>query len=292
MDSAHDDEVSAWPSDAVAAAGTEPLSPADSASELPDMSSGWHKAATPLRLPNGQQSNHAHRSDAEICSASSSPRQPHNWACDTATTSQHTVTQTAARARRRARAVQSAVRSAGAVAEALRSHPLSDLDAEDALDSCSSAPQMAPRPTRPALPSSQLSSAELSRDSEVGRSSAATTDIAAEHWVIPDACTGDSSSHPQCNLQQNTAVQSLSHDGGSGDCPRSVAAVLGDNHLLAFAALIGEAGSAAALTSRGGRGAVGDSPGCLYGASADPTGSWQLIVQVCHRMPSYLRLPP
>ena len=281
MDSAHDDQVTAWPSDAVAAA-TEPLSPADSASELPDLSSSWHKATATIRLPSDHWRNHARQPDTEACIALSSPQQPHSRASDTASTqqSQHANKSAGAVLRCRARAVESVSSPTRAAAEALRSHMLSDLDADDAKNSCSGAPQTAPRPTTPALPSSHLSPMGSSRGIDGGRPSAVTTDVAASNWVIPDACTGDSSSHLQSNMQQHTAVQSVGHDGGSGGCPSSVAAVLDDDHLLAFGALIGEAASAAAMTVRGGCGAVGDSPGCLFGASADTTCSWKLIVQV------------
>ncbi len=284
MDSAHDDAVAAWPTDAMAAA-TEPLSPADSASELPDLSSSWHKTAATLSLPRGRPRNHAHQSDTEGCSASSSPRQRNSRAPDAAdpNSSHHAVAQAATRSQCRARATKSAFSSAGAAAEALRSHPLTGLHSDsdaDALYPCTSTPQTAPRLTWPALPCSHLSPAGSCCNSEIGRSSAVTDDEAAEHWVIPDACTGNKSFSQQSSSQQSTAVQSLGHDGSGGGCPSSVAAVLGDAQLLAFGALIGEAASAAAMTALGGCGAVGDSPGCLFGASAEGAGSWKLIVQV------------
>ncbi len=284
MDSADEDQVAAWPSDAVAAA-TEPLSPADSASELPDLSSSWHKAAATHSLPRGRPRNHALQSDTQVCRASSGPRQPSSRAsaATDATPSQHNVTQTAARAQCRARAVESAFKATGAAADALRSHALTDLGSDldsDALPSCSRAPQTASTQSRPVLPSLQISSAASSHDGEVGRQSAVTANSAAQQWVIPTACSGDSSSQPPCDLQQSTAVQSLGLDGGGGDCPPAVAAMLGDDHLLAFGALIGEATAAAAMSARSGCGAVGDSPGCLFGASAEDTCSWKLIVQV------------
>ena len=265
MDSAHDEGLASWPSDASAAAAF-PLSPADSASELPDPPSTWCKPRGASRVLSNQPRKHSHQSHAEVCSRSDSAAE-HSCEVASRDPTQHVAAVVAALQRRRLRAAESLCGSAGPSLKTLRSHPLLDLDPEGSTSSRVDARQTPQQAAAHALPSVPPSPAAHSSDSK--RLPAMTAATATMNtYVIPSACRGAEVSQ-LCHAQPISAAQSLGCDGPCG-CPSSVAAVLGDDHLLAFGALIGEAASATAMATRGGASAVGDGVGCMFGAPDNP----------------------
>ena len=288
MDSACDAEYAIWPRDRQhwrQLPAREPLSPADSASELLDPPSGWFKADAASRVLNRSKHTHSRRHSnggRKRAQAGSAPGPHASQAAmvasgDTSQLASAVTSSAGASRRRRLRVLHSAFASSAAAAEALRSHPLSGLHSKGHALAPLDAQQMAQRSA--ARVASPLHTSRLGSSTEI-QSAPAPARITCSASLAPINVSTTGSSQPYLGRGTLTAAESLGHDGSAG-CPPPVAAVLNDCHLLAFGALIGEQAAAAALSARSGSQVLQDGAGSLFGAVDRPACPWELVVQVC-----------
>jgi hypothetical protein len=292
IDSAVGAAAAEWPRDGKARQplpAREPLSPADSASELLDPPSRWYKAGAAPRMFSRPLRTHSPRwSSGGRAQTGPGPdtcqQQDSNGAAAAdGEIGQHAgamAPSAAASRRRRPRVPNSAFSSRATAAEVLRSHPLSGLDRDD--------PAAAAADAQQAAQTSAAQAAQFLQTSQQGSSAvpqpAPGPASAARNASLRPINIGDvDSSQPQLSRQTESAVKALVHDG-PGSCPPSIAAILSEDHLLDFGALIGETAAAAALSARGSSRALQGSS-CLFGAVDVAACPWELIVQVCRCSP-------
>ena len=287
VDSAGDAAAAGWPREAKAhwqSPTREPLSPADSASELMEPPSRWYMAGAAPRVISRPQRTHSRRgSSGGRAQAAAAPHTcvlPDSdaagvFAGDSSQHASATPLPAAASRRRRQRVPHSVFSSRAAAAEALRSHPLSGLDDKDGPAAALADAQQAAQ-TSAAQPAKLLQFSRQ-RSGAVPQPAPSPAVVARQFSLLPINVGDFESSQPQLGWQTETAAEALGHEG-LGGCPPSVAAVLSDNHLLAFGALIGESATAASLSARGGPQEPQD---CLFGAVDGPACPWELVVQVC-----------